>query len=139
MADQWLAPALLTSGGVLHVAVLVALGLPGRARPATPGDAAFLITFGALYVIAASGLRRGRRWGRWLALTVSGLEAVPAGVLFYVLLVFSGDPAGRGSFEQIGFMALLLVPMLLFIIVWRHVPRGRPEAAGMNHRPRRGV
>jgi hypothetical protein len=115
-----LVPVLLAIAGLMHVALLVAIVVLGRTRPATSGDIAALVVFAALYLVAAGALAQGRRWGRWLALAASGVEAVPAAVLLYVLAVYSGDPASRTSSGQVGFMALLSVPIVLFIVVWRH-------------------
>jgi len=115
-----MAPGLLTIWGLLHFGILVVLSLPGHTRPITPGDAAFLIGFGAVCLIAARAMTRGRRWGRWLGMAASGIEAVPAAVLLYVMLVYSADPGRRLSLAQLGFMALLLAPLIVLVIVWRH-------------------
>jgi hypothetical protein len=106
--------------GLLHFAVLFVLSLPGRARPLTTGDGAFLVAFGTMYVVAAWAVTRRLRWGRWLAIAVSGLEAIPAAVLLYVLAVFSADPARTVPLREIGFSALILMPLVVLVIVWRH-------------------
>ena len=117
-----LASALLTLGGILHLGGLVVLSLPGSARALTPGDVVFLTGVGALYLLAARALTQSRRWGRWLGMAISGLEAIPGVVLLYVLLVFSADPANQGSLGRFGLLALLLVPLVVFVVVWRHRP-----------------
>jgi hypothetical protein len=104
------------------LAAFVVLSLPGRARPVTLSDTVFLVGFGAVYLIAARAVTRRHRWGRWLGMAVSGIEAVPAAVLFYVLLVFSADPSSSQSLGQIGFQMLLLVPLVVLVVVWRHSP-----------------
>jgi hypothetical protein len=115
-----LVPALLTLAGVLHLGALAVLSLPGSTRSLTPGDVAFLTGAGALYLISAAAIARRRRWGRWLSLVVSGVEAIPAVVLLYVQVVFSADPANRLSLELLGFLLLLLAPLVVFAVVWLH-------------------
>jgi hypothetical protein len=115
-----LAPALLTLSGFLHLGAIVMLSLSGSTRPLTLGDIAFLSVFGALYLAAARGVAKRRRWGRWLGLAVSGLEAIPGVVLLYVVVIFSADPANQRSLGQFWFLALLLTPLVIFIVLWRH-------------------
>jgi len=112
-----LAIVLLTVGALLHFVVLGLLARPASARPITGGDAAFLVGFGTAYLIAALAMARRRRWGRWLGIIVSGIESLPAVVLLYVILVYSADPGGSGSLE-LGSMAILLAPLIVFVAVW---------------------
>lgn len=115
--------ALLVVIGVLHLGTLVALGLTRNTRPLSTGDIAFLTGAGALYLMAAGGVAKQRPWGRWLGLALSGVEAVPAAVLLYTLVVFSADPANQGSLAQLAFMMALLAPLAVFIALWYHNPR----------------
>ena len=117
------AAALLVVIGVLHLGTLVALSLTRNTRPLSVGDLAFLTGAGSLYLLAATGVAKQRRWGRWLGLAVSGVESLPAAVLLYTLIVFSADPAQRGSFSQLAFVMALLAPLVVFVALWRHKPR----------------
>ena len=123
------AAALLVVIGVLHLGTLIALIVTRNTRPLTGGDIAFLTGAGALSLMAAVGVAKQRRWGRWLGLTVSGVEAVPATVLLYTLVVFSADPSNRASLAQLAFMAALLAPLAVFIALWFHKP---PDASPYN-------
>jgi len=117
-----LAPVLLTLGGLLHLGALVVLSLPGSTRPLTPGDIAFLAGVGALYLVAARAVAHRQRWGRWLGLAVSGIEGIPGVVVLCVVVVFSADPANGRSLGQFGFLTLLLAPLVVFVVLWRHRP-----------------
>jgi hypothetical protein len=125
-----LAPVLLTLGGLLHLGTLVVLSLPGSTRPVTRGDIAFLIGVGALYLVAARAVAQQRWWGRWLGLAVSGVEAIPGVVLLYIVVVFSADPANQRSLGHFGFLALLLAPFVVFVVLWRHGPHDPARPPG---------
>jgi hypothetical protein len=121
-----LAPVLLVLAGLLHLGTLVVLSLPGSTRPITLGDTAFLTGVGSLYLIAARAMAQRRRWGRWLGLAVSGVEAIPGVVILYVVVVFSADPASDRSARQFGFVTLLLAPLVVFAVLWLHRSHDNP-------------
>ncbi len=116
-----LAPLLLKLSGLTHIGALIVLSLLGT-RPLTLGDIAFLIGVGALYFGAARAMTKQRRWGRWLGLVVSGVEAFPGMIFLYIVVIFSADAANESTLSQFGFLALLLIPLIVFIALLRHRP-----------------
>lgn len=122
MIGSRVAAALLVLIGVIHLGSLVALSLTRNTRPLMAGDIAVIAGAGILYLVAAGGVRAQRRWGRWLGLAVSGVEAIPAAVLLYTMVVFSADSADSGSLAQFAFMMVLPAPLIVLVVLWAYRP-----------------